>query len=108
LLASGLSQEALQQVIDAGIDSGSEIARELLASSENVFRANKLVEEVNAIAKRIGEVSANTFYGAGVANGQAYLRGVEEQIAKAQAKLGAKGLKLADVKGIGAGFNERY
>ena len=106
LLAAGLSSEALQQVIDAGIDSGSQIAKELLASSENVFRANKLVEEVNAIAKRIGEVSANNFYAAGVANAQAYLRGVEEAIAKAQAKLGVKGLKLADVKGIGAGFNQ--
>ena len=106
LLAAGLSSEALQQVIDAGIDSGSQIAKELLASSENVLRANKLVEEVNAIAKRIGEVSANNFYAAGVANAQAYLRGVEEAIAKAQTRLGAKGLNLADVKGIGAGFNE--
>ena len=96
----------MQQVIDAGIDSGSQIAKELLASSENVFRANKLVEEVNAIAKRIGEVSANNFYAAGVSNAQAYLRGVEEAIAKAQAKLGVKGLKLADVKGIGADFSD--
>jgi hypothetical protein len=106
LLAAGLGSEALQQVIDAGIDSGSEIAKELLASSENVLRANKLVEEVNAIAKRIGEVSANNFYAAGVSNAQAYLRGVEEAIAKAQTRLGAKGLNLADVKGIGAGFND--
>jgi len=106
LLAAGLSSEALQQVIDAGIDSGSQIAKELLASSENVLRANKLVEEVNAIAKRIGEVSANNFYAAGVSNAQAYLRGVEEAIAKAQTRLGAKGLNLADVKGIGAGFNQ--
>jgi hypothetical protein len=106
LLAAGLSSEALQQVIDAGIDSGSQIAKELLASSENVLRANKLVEEVNAIAKRIGEVSANNFYAAGVSNAQAYLRGVEEAIAKAQTRLGAKGLNLADVKGIGAGFND--
>jgi hypothetical protein len=106
LLAAGLSSEALQQVIDAGIDSGSQIAKELLASSENVFRANKLVEEVNAIAKRIGEVSANNFYAAGVSNAQAYLRGIEEAIAKAQIRLGAKGLNLADVKGIGAGFNQ--
>jgi hypothetical protein len=106
LLAAGLGSEALQQVIDAGIDSGSQIAKELLKSSENVFKANKLVEEVNAIAKRIGEVSANNFYAAGVSNAQAYLAGVEAAMAVAQAKLGKKGIKLADVKGIGAGFND--
>jgi hypothetical protein len=106
LLAAGLSSEALQQVIDAGIDSGSQIAKELLASSENVLRANKLVEEVNAIAKRIGEVSASKFYAAGVSNAQQYLAGVEAAMAIAQVKLGKKGINLADVKGIGAGFNQ--
>ena len=105
LLASGLSQEALQQVIDAGIDSGSAIAKELLQSSENVLRANKLVEETNKIAEQIGILSANKFYAAGVSNAQQYLAGVEAAMAVAQAKLGKKGINLADVKGISSGFN---
>ena len=106
LLASGLSQDALQQVIDAGIDSGSAIAKELLASSENVLRANTLVEQTQAIAQRIGELSASKFYGAGVSNAQEYLRGVETALAAANARLAAKGIKFADVKGISAGFTE--
>jgi hypothetical protein len=105
LLASGLSQEALQQVIDAGIDSGSAIAKELLQSSENVLRANKLVEETNKIAEQIGILSANKFYAAGVSNAQQYLAGVEAAMAVAQARLGKKGINLADVKGISSGFN---
>lgn len=105
LLASGLSQEALQQVIDAGIDSGSAIAKELLQSSENVLRANKLVEETNKIAEQIGILSANKFFAAGVSNAQQYLRGVETAMAVAQAMLGKKGINLADVKGISSGFS---
>ena len=106
MLASGLSQEALQQVIDAGIDSGAAIAKELLQSSENVLRANKLVSETNAIAESIANLSASKFYAAGVSNAQQYLAGVESAMAIAQAKLGKKGINLADVKGIGAGFGD--
>lgn len=106
LLATGLSQEALQQVIDAGIDSGAAIAKELLKSGENVLRANKLVEETNKIAEQIGILSASKFYAAGISNAQQYLAGVEAAMAVAQAKLGKKGINLADVKGISAGFGD--
>jgi len=106
LLAAGLSQDALQQVIDAGIDSGSAIAKELLASSENVLRANTLVEQTQAIAERIGELSAQKFYGAGVSNAKAYLRGVEEALAAAESRLSRKGINFADVKGISTSFTE--
>ena len=107
LLAAGLSQDALQQVIDAGIDSGSAIAKELLLSSANVLRANTLVEQTQMIAQRIGELSASKFYGAGVSNAQQYLAGVEAALAAANTRLAAKGIKFADVKGISAGFTEQ-
>jgi len=107
LLAAGLSQDALQQVIDAGIDSGSAIAKELLASSENVLRANTLVEQTQMIAQRIGELSASKFYGAGVSNAQEYLRGVEAALAAANSRLKAKGLNFADVKGISTSFTDQ-
>jgi hypothetical protein len=76
-----------------------------LESSENVLRANKLVEETAKIAETIGLLAAEKFYRAGIVNGQAYLKGVEEAIAVANAKLAGKGLKPADIKGIGAGFD---
>jgi hypothetical protein len=104
LLVAGLSEDALNQVLAAGVDSGSAIARELLKSTENVLRANTLVEETQAIATRIGEAAASKFYQAGVDNGKAYLAGVEQAIAAANARLsGAK--RPADVKGAGALFS---
>ena len=106
LLAAGLSREALQQVIDAGVESGASIAKELLQSSANVLRANDLVAQTNAIAKTIGDLSASKFYAAGVSNAQQYLAGVEAAMAVAQSKLEGTGLTLADVKGISAGFND--
>lgn len=103
LLKAGLSEQALNEVLAAGVDAGSAIARELLKSSENVLRANKLIEETEAIAARIGQAAAAKFYQAGVDNGQSYLRGVQEAMAAANAMLaGAK--KPAAVKGAGALF----
>ena len=105
LLAAGISKEALDQVLSAGVDSGTEIAKQLLGAADGVIKANTLVEEIDLVAKRIGLKSANSFYKAGVDNGAAYLRGVEEAIAAANARIaGAK--RPADVKGAGALFNE--
>jgi len=106
LLAAGLSREALQQVIDAGQEAGTFIAKQLLESSENILRANRLVEETAKIAQAIGQRAAEKFYQAGVANAAAYLKGVEESIAKAEAMLKRVGLTPADVKGIGAKFDD--
>jgi len=105
LLAAGISKEALDQVLAAGVDSGTEIAKQLLNAADGVLKANKLVEEVQAIADRIGLAAANRFYKAGVDNGAAYLKGVEEAIAAANARIaGAK--RPADIKGAGALFSE--
>jgi hypothetical protein len=103
LLAAGLSEEALNEVLAAGVDAGTSIAKELLGSAEGVLRANKLVEETQKIATAIGQAAAAKFYQAGVDNGQAYLRGVEEAIAAANARIsGAQ--RPADIKGAQAIF----
>lgn len=104
LLAAGLSRGALMQVISAGVDAGTYIAEQLLQSSENIIRANTLVAEVEALADRIGTMAADKFHAAGVANARAYLKGLEETIAKAE--LALKTAKTpADVKGIEAAFD---
>jgi hypothetical protein len=105
LLAAGISKEALDQVLSAGVESGTEIAKQLLGAADGVLKANTLVAEVEAIADRIGLAAANKFYKAGVDNGTAYLKGVEEAIAAANARIaGAK--RPADIKGAGALFAE--
>jgi hypothetical protein len=107
LLTAGLSQDALAAVLAAGGDSGAAIAAELIkGGSTAIIETNALVESAKYAADLIGQAAANQWYGAGVSNAQQYLAGVEAAFAIAQARLGAKGLKLPDVKGIGASFGE--
>ncbi len=107
LLTAGLSQDALAAVLAAGGDSGAAIAAELIkGGSSAIIETNALVESAKYAADLIGQAAAQQWYGAGVSNAQNYLKGVEDAFAVAQARLGGKGLKLADVKGIGASFGE--
>jgi hypothetical protein len=107
LLTLGLSQEALQAVLDAGGESGAAIAAELIkGGSTAILETNALVESSKVAAAIIGQQAANQWYGAGVSNAQSYLQGVEAAFAEAQKRLAKKGLKIADIKGISASFNE--
>jgi large-conductance mechanosensitive channel len=107
LLTLGLSQDALQAVLDAGSESGAAIAAELVkGGSTAILETNALVESSKAAAAIIGQQAAKQWYGAGVSNAQSYLQGVEEAFAIAQTRLAKKGLKLADIKGISASFGE--
>ena len=106
LLRMGLSQEALQQVLDAGVDAGSAIAVELInAGSDAINETNDLVKATQTAADIIGIEAADKWYGAGVANAQSYLDGVQATFTAAQTALAAPGLTLADIKGIGAAFD---
>ena len=110
LLEMGLSQDALQAVLDAGGESGAAIAHELvMGAQENITGpkgVNALVADIKGVAAAIGIKAADQFYSAGVTNAQEYLKGVEDAFAVAQARLDAagSGLTIADIKGIGAGF----
>ena len=107
LLTLGLSQEALQAVLDAGGESGAAIAAELIAGgSAAILETNALVESSKTAANIIGQQAAKQWYGAGVSNAQSYLQGVEAAFAEAQKRLAKKGLKIADIKGISASFGE--
>ena len=107
LLKAGLSQDALQAVLAAGGDSGAAIALELIkGGSTAISETNALVESAKTAADLIGKLAADQWYGAGVSNAQSYLNGVQAAFGVAQKKLAGKNLKLADIKGISAGFNE--
>ena len=107
LLTLGLSQDALQAVLDAGGESGAAIAAELIkGGSKAILETNALVESSKVAAAIIGQQAAKQWYGAGVSNAQSYLQGVEAAFAEAQKRLAKKGLKIADIKGISASFSE--
>ena len=107
LLTLGLSQDALQAVLDAGGESGAAIAAELIkGGSTAILETNALVESSRVAAAIIGQQAAKQWYGAGVSNAQSYLQGVEAAFAEAQKRLAKKGLKIADIKGISASFSD--
>jgi len=107
LLKAGLSQDALQAVLAAGGDSGAAIALELIkGGSTAIIETNALVESAKTAADLIGKMAADQWYGAGVSNAQSYLNGVQAAFGVAQTKLAGKNLKLADIKGVSAGFND--
>jgi predicted RNase H-like HicB family nuclease len=107
LLEMGLSQQALQAVLDAGGESGAAIAAELIAGGVGAINeTNDLVMAAENAAATIGLQAAASWFGAGVDNAKSYLQGVEAAFDLAQSRLKAKGLKLADIKGISAGFSE--
>ena len=106
LLTMGLSQDSLKAVLDAGGESGAAIAKELIAGGANaIIKTNQLVDSAKVAADLIGNLAAKQWYGAGVSNAQSYLQGVEAAFNDAQKRLGAKGLKLPDIKGIAASFD---
>ena len=105
LLRMGLSEESLKNVLAAGFESGNLIADYLIAGgAKTISETNALVQSVQDMGVGIGMAAANVFYSSGVSNAQDYLKGVEDAFARAQGKLQGKGLTLADVKGISAGF----
>ena len=105
LLAAGISEEALNMVLAEGADTGAAIADALLSEAGAVLKANKLVEQTQAIAEKIGLAAANKFYKAGVDNGEAYLKGVQDAMSRAEVMLQVARTP-ADVKGAGAVFGD--
>jgi len=104
LLAAGLSQDALQQVLAAGVDSGTAIAKELLESADGVLKANTLSAEVNTVAQNVGINSATAFKQAGVDAATNLVLGIEETVKKYKLKLSSKGLTAKQARRLAKQF----
>lgn len=105
LLAAGLSQEALQQVLDAGVESGSAIANEILNSADGVLKANTLVAEVQAIGTSVGINAAGQFRQAGIDTAQALVDGINSVINNYTIKLKSKKLTNKQLKQLQKQFS---
>ena len=83
LIASGLSQEALQQVLSAGVTAGTAIANELISGgSEAITQTNELVRTTQEAADEVGQMAATNFYGAGVKTAQDTYEGFKANFGK--------------------------
>jgi hypothetical protein len=103
LLAAGLSESALQQVLAAGVDGGTLIAEELLGSAGAILEANALTADVQTIADTVGENSAKKFYQAGVTAGVNLVAGIQAVVDNYTITLNAANTAGA-VAGLTSGF----
>ena len=82
LLKNGLSEKALQQVLNAGLDAGSAIADQLiLGGTDAIKQTNDLLQSLQDLADSVGKEAADNFYLAGVTQGEALVAGIESVIA---------------------------
>jgi hypothetical protein len=76
LVILGLSPEALQQVLAAGVTAGTGIANQLIeGGATTIQETNRLVETSTAAADEVAQLAASAYYGAGVKSAQDTLAG---------------------------------
>jgi ElaB/YqjD/DUF883 family membrane-anchored ribosome-binding protein len=99
LLAAGLSEGALQQVLAAGQEAGGAIADELLnGGAAAIGQANALTAQVQSLGASVGQNAATQFYQGGVDAGNALVAGISAVVAKYQLRLSSKGLTERQLK----------
>lgn len=91
LIELGLSERALRQVLDAGFEAGTVIADNLIAGGSTVVQqVNTLVDSVAQVADHVGQFGAETFYRAGITQGESLVAGIRAALDQAQAELNAR------------------
>lgn len=104
LIAGGLNEQAVQQVIAAGSSVGSRIANEILTTADGILRVNKLTEQLQTVATLAGNNAATAFKQAGVTQGQALVDGIKSIVDKYRIKLSSKGLNEKQLKRLSNRF----
>lgn len=80
-LADGLSQDALQFVLDAGSEAGSKIASELVKGGKAAIdETNALVESAQSAADKVGLNAATKWYQSGVDSAQKMVDGLVAEL----------------------------
>jgi hypothetical protein len=103
LIAAGLNETALSQVLAAGTEAGTLIAEELLNTAGGVLEANTLTNDVKSIADQVGANSAAKFYQAGVDAGTNLVRGIQAVVDSYTIRLNAA-TTIQQVQNLTAGF----
>jgi hypothetical protein len=84
LIAMGLSETGIQQVLAAGADAGTKIADELIAGGASaISETNALIQSVTSAAQILASTGADKFYQAGITQGAAMVDGIIASVKKA-------------------------
>jgi len=97
LIAGGLSETALSQVLAAGVDGGTAIAEEILGSADGVLKANTLTQAMTDLADNMGKRAAAKYYSAGVTSATEFLKGINDTIKTVEVALKKPQLDQVDV-----------
>ena len=109
LIAGGISETALSQVLDAGVDAGTSIAEEILAGGQDAITGpegvNTIVQAAQDLADKTGKLAAAKFYQAGIDQALALVAGMESVISIYKPMINAPGITAAGVTNLGAQFD---
>ena len=87
----GLSQQALQQVLDAGQEAGIAIADQLIAGGATaIAETNQLVDSAKAAGDEIGLMAAQNFMQAGIDAAKHMVDGITQKLKEMTPKLMAQ------------------
>lgn len=106
LIERGLSETALQQVLDAGVEAGTSIAEELLSGADNTLinEANRLSKTMEDVAALTGSVASNKFRSEGVRVGEALVAGINQAVTNFTLTLKSKALTAKQIKKLQKDF----
>jgi hypothetical protein len=105
LIAAGLNESALSQVLAAGQEAGTAIAKELLdGGAAAITQANALSAEVATLGQTVGNNAAVQFKTAGITAAQGLIAGIESVISKYQLKLKSKKLTKRQLENLQKNF----
>lgn len=83
LVSAGFSPGAIQQVLNAGVQAGTEIAQALLdGGSEAVATSTKIENALLETAENLKDLLGSSFYDAGIALAQQLVDGLEAKLAE--------------------------
>jgi hypothetical protein len=105
LIAAGLNESALSQVLAAGQEAGTAIATELLnGGAAAITKANALSSEVATLGQTVGNNAATEFKTAGITAAQGLIAGIESVVSKYQLKLKSKKLTPKQLENLKKNF----
>lgn len=97
LLGQGLSNEAYKQIVDAGVEQGTQFADALLQGGNAAIQnTNDLVNQINGIADSLGGETSSRLYQAGVDAAQGLVDGLTSLSAQLDSAAYALGTSIAD------------
>lgn len=97
LLAQGLSNDAYKQIVDAGVEQGTQFADALLQGGNAAIQnTNDLVNQINGIADSLGGETSSRLYQAGVDAAQGLVDGLTSLSAQLDSAAYALGTSIAN------------